>query len=259
MKGINILQGIADLLVQVLMLLIYVPKTLFKILKDPEWVCQFIPAESSKKEASQEYVSPVFLYIITVLIPYALVPVEALIESAKNKEKTFSEMLQDPDTLLRAAIFISIPLIVAFFSELFKSASFSRASLEQNFLIQCYYFAPLVALVQMRYVFEYNEHSLAENILIPLIIITLIWLLLVEIDFLKKKLEGNIKDTFAVLLLSIFFILILTDHIGLKLADKLECSSDWLTSGIPILIAGSITTLYCFALIKKIVIWKKGK
>jgi len=263
MKGINILKGIGDLLVQVLMLVIYVPKTLYKILKDPEWVPQFISEESSKKEASQEYVSPVFLYILTVLAPYALVPIEALIGSAENKNITYSEMVQDPDTLIRAATFICIPLIIAFFSELFKSTSFSRTTLEQNFFIQSYYLAPLVGVVQLRYVFEYNKYTLGEYsldyFLIALIIITGFWLLWVQINFLIKKLEGNIKATIAVLLLSIILIFVITDHIGFKIAECFGYTSDWLASVIPIFLLLSITTLYCVVLVKKYFLWKKGK
>ncbi len=263
MKGINILEGIADLLVKLLMLVIYVPKTLYKILKDPEWVQQFIPEESSKKEKSQEYVSPIFLYILTVMAPLALVPIAALTALAENEVKSFSDWLQDPETLLRAATFICIPLIIAFFSELIKSSSFSRSSLEQNFFVQCYYFAPLVLVVQLRWVFDINGYYLGEydlhHFLFPLLIITGIWLLLVQIKFLSKKLEGNIKAIIAVFLLSTILIFVITDSIGIKISEKLSIQSEWLETGITILLLLSITSLYCVALIKKYILWKKRK
>ena len=263
MRGINILKGIAELLVQVLMLVIYTPKTLYKVLKDPEWVPQFILDESSKKEASQEYVTPVFFYILTVMVPYAMVPLEALATLAKNTDGTFSNMVQNPATLIRAATFICIPLIFAFFSELFKSTKFSHATLNQSFYIQCYYFAPLVFAVQLRWVFDINGYSLGEfhlhNFLIPILIITTAWLLLVQINFLIKKFEGNIKMIIAVLLLSTVLIFIITDPIGFKIAEELGFQSDWLESGINILILLSVTILYCVALVKKFFNWKKRK
>ena len=262
MKGINILEGIAELIVKAVMLFIYVPKTLYKIIKDPQWVPNYIADQTAEEEPYKDYVAPVFLYIFSGLAPYTLVPKETLLELADKNDGTITDMLMDPATLTRAAIFICVPMIVAFFTELIKSTDLSRTGLEQNFYIQCYYMVPFVIMLQLRWVFDQLKSTLGEYwsyLFWPLLILTVFWLLLAEIDFLSGKLQRNWKKIIAVLLLSIILILVVTDSIGLKLVRAFKFSDKELTEIFPILILLATTIIYIVAWGKKYIDWNNKR
>lgn len=263
MRGINILEGIADLIVKGVMLLIYVPKTLYKIIKDPRWVPNYIADQTADEEPYKDYVAPVFLYIFSGLAPYALVSKEILLrELADNNDGTISGMLLDSATLTRAAIFICVPMIVAFFTELVKSTNLSRTSLEQNFFVQCYYMVPFVLMLQLRWVFHQFEDSLGQYglyLVYALLILTVFWLLFTEINFLSGKLQGNWKKIIAVLLLSTILILVVTDSIGLKLVKAFEFSDKDLTEIFPLLILLATTIIYGVAWGKKYIDWNNKR
>ncbi len=254
MIAINILEGIADLIVKFLMLVIYIPKTLYKILKEPNWVPKYIATGKSNKEMSSDYVAPVFLYIFSGLAPYALVPIETLSDLADNSGSNFSEILQNPVTFIRAAMFICIPLIFVVITELVAKGKFKRDSIEKDFLTQCYYFSPLVVMVQMRWVCDTKAYTIGtipvKLIVLPLLVLTILWLLLVEYKFLLEKFNNKIKKVVNTVIISSLIIFIITDSIGLKIGQKIGLSSKDLEGVSALLLVVFFIALYSFALYK---------
>ena len=254
MIAINILEGIADLIVKFLMLIIYIPKTLYKILKEPSWVPQYIGTGKSNKEMSSDYVAPVFLYIFSGLAPYALVPIETLSDLADNTSGNFSEILQNPVTFIRAALFICIPLIFVVITEVVRKGKFERDGIEKDFLSQCYYFSPLVVMVQIRWVCETKAYTIGaisvEYIVLPLLILTVLWLMLVEYKFLLEKFNKNKKKVVSTVLISSLIIFVITDSIGLKIGQKIGLTSNDLEGASALLLVLFLIVLYCLALFK---------
>lgn len=65
---LNFIEVIENLVLQVLIWIIFLPKTLFKVLWNPSWVPKFVESELSKKENRfSEHVSPVILLTIVAL------------------------------------------------------------------------------------------------------------------------------------------------------------------------------------------------
>lgn len=262
MNAVVILESIADLIVKVLLLIIFLPKTLYKIIKDPKWVPRYIRDDSRAKGSFQDYVSPVFLYILTGLAPYALVPVEVLTDLTDGGA-SITKMIQDPDTVIRAATFFCVPLLFAFTTELFRANKFSRKSIEHYLLIQCYYFAPLVLVVQIRWVFEYKSYTMLgydmQQFILPLLIITGIWLFAVQINFLIKELKKSTKKIALVMLISSVLIFAATDSIGLKIGERLGFSGESLEKADALILLLVTMGLYISALVKMYLEWRKGK
>ena len=201
------------------MLVIYIPKTLFKILKDPVWVPRYIAEEDKKDPAYRDFVAPLLLYICLSLVPYALVPTGLVTIPEINK---ILEILQTSDAFMVGAIFIAIPLTFAFLTELFTVGSFSRSSVEYYLYIQFYFFAPFVLAVQMRYVLEILDPlEPLENPLMNLYVLcvlapVIVWLVGVQFNFLIKEFSGSVIKAISVVGLGILMIFIVTNSIGIK-------------------------------------------
>lgn len=263
MNAVVILEGIADLIVKVLLLIIFLPKTLYKIISDPRWVPNYIREKVTKKGAYSDYVSPIFLYILTGLAPYLFVPVEVLSEFTDGNDGSITKMVQDPDTLIRAATFFCIPLLFAFSTELFRSAEFSRKAIERNLLVQCYYFSPLVLVAQIRWVFEYKSYTIAgydmEVLIMPLLMVISLWLLVVEIMYLFKELRQRKRKVVLVLALSTLLIFAATDSVGLKIAERFGISGESLERADALILLLVTTVLYVMAFARMYLDWRRSK
>jgi len=69
----NLLESLEKLVFEILMWLVFIPKTLFKILRNPNWVPGYIEDEFKKKDGRfSEYVSPLILLSLLFLLPFWL-------------------------------------------------------------------------------------------------------------------------------------------------------------------------------------------
>jgi hypothetical protein len=73
---ISVLDGFEKLLFEILSWSLFIPKTLIKILWDPDWVSSYVENELSKeKERFSEYISPLILLPIIVIGIYGLMEI----------------------------------------------------------------------------------------------------------------------------------------------------------------------------------------
>lgn len=253
MNASVLLKNLGDILVQLLLLVIYIPKTLFKILKDPARVPGYIAEEIKKDPAYRDYVAPLLLYICLALVPYALVPTGLFTFQNINE---ILGILQTSDAFIVGAIFIGIPLSFAFLTELFTAGSFSRSSVEYYLNIQFYFFAPFVLALQMRYVLEILLGSLnhlwmylyVAFVLAPV----LVWLVGVQYNFLIKEFSGSVLKAISVLSIGILWIFIITNSIGFKF--PISWSMDkWEPGAILTLI---MAAFYGVALVMRLMAWR---
>ncbi|NNL79088.1 MAG: hypothetical protein HKO67_01245 [Flavobacteriaceae bacterium] len=206
MNILNILKGLENLAVELLLWIVYIPKTLYRIVKDPFWVRTYVNDELDKDEKFTEYMSPVLLYLGTSVILYI---VFASLKS--GKDINLLEKAQDLETLA----FLSLPLFVAIFIEWFRKAPFTRSLILRGLYIQCYFFSPLMLSLfafllslELRFadgkpIFEAIDLSLFPNILF---LLTLIWFLGVQIIFISNDLKINRLKSFGMVLFT-FFVL----------------------------------------------------
>ncbi len=219
MNGINLLKNISAFLLELLLLVIFVPKTLFKIIKDPKWVHQHLTPEKKEEGTHPDFVSPVLLYLITALVPVVLFPAGKILV-ALTDFTDFTAELTSAETFTKGAIYMGIPLSVAFVLTVIKDQGLHRSSLEKHFFIQCYYLAPLLLVVQLRWVLEISCLSLGnlylDSYILPVLIATIIWLLLVELFYIHKVLAMNIWKTVITVLISFGLIFVITDSVAFK-------------------------------------------
>ena len=96
MNVINIIKGIEQLAVELLLWIIYVPKTIYKIIKNPNWVPGYIKEELEKKERFTGYMSPILLYLAVSVLLYVLLDSGLITTDDEANTQIFREQIQGP-------------------------------------------------------------------------------------------------------------------------------------------------------------------
>lgn len=205
MNIINILKGIENLAVELLLWIIYIPKTIFKIIKDPFWVSDYVDSELKKEDKFTNYMSPVLLYLGTTVILFVIADM-----IGSTKEKNFLEEIQS----IKGLLFLLLPLLLALTVEIFRKGPFNRYSVLRGLYIQCYYLSPLMLALfafSITDAFQYSTIDWNSNALedsgteiIPsfLFLLTLLWFVIVEVKFISKDLPTKKLKAFFIFITS---------------------------------------------------------
>ena len=226
MNLVDILKLIESLTVQLLLLLIYFPKTIIKIIKDPKWVISYIDEQLDKTERFENYVSPVILFLITTVILFLIIRVQLelgadIFNRAEKPENHFFDVINSLQGFTGAIFglaFLSIPLFFALLTEAIGFKKFTRDSLIRSLYVQCYYFSPLILAVFSSFITialmeEYMVHwpDFYKGILISpislIIVIIVIWFIVNEIRFISRELRNKLWKGALVFSLGIGFLI----------------------------------------------------
>lgn len=95
----KLLESIEDLVFKIITWIIFIPKTIYKVLLHWEWAPGYVKAElkAEEKERFDEYISPVFLFLAVAILPAAIVStidemgveIEGNIEGVVHEKQTF--------------------------------------------------------------------------------------------------------------------------------------------------------------------------
>ena len=208
MNIINIIKGIEQLAVELLLWIIYVPKTIFKIIKDPNWVPGYIKEELEKKDRFTGYMSPILLYLAVSVLLYVLLDSGLIAAGDEENAQVFREQIQGPLGLL----FLALPLLFGLFVELFRTGSLKRENLLHSLYVQCYFFSPLMLaffaiLLSNQFDWELSgELSLWSLPLYLIFMLTLLWFIIIQVRYISRELQFKIWRAFGLHLLSYGFI-----------------------------------------------------
>ena len=208
MNVINIIKGIEQLAVELLLWIIYVPKTIYKIIKDPDWVPGYIKGELEEKDKFKGYMSPILLFLAVSVLLYVLLDSELITADDEENTKAFWEQIQGPLGLL----FLALPLYFALFVELFRKGGLRRENLLHNLYVQCYFFSPLMLaffaiLLSEQFDWELSEEfSLRSLPLYLMFILTLLWFIIIQVRYISRELQFKKWRSFGLHLLSYAFI-----------------------------------------------------
>lgn len=212
MNIISILAGIEKLVVELLLWLIFIPKTLFKIIAEPTWVSNYVDEELTKKsDKFVNFISPIMLFLVSSVVLFFILE-HSDFDAAENinPDKLLKD-LKGTTGILAGLGFLSLPLLFAMVTEFFRKAKFTQDGIQRILYIQCYYFSPLILSV---FVFTLFTNILPEDELIItlpsffLMIGLLIWFLVVEIKLISHEIQsGKLKAIGVFLGTIIVFIL----------------------------------------------------
>ena len=206
MNIINIIKGIELLAVELLLWIIYVPKTIYKIIKDPNWVPVYIKEELAKKEKFKVYMSPVLLFLAISVVLFVLLDSGLIIAPDYDEAGgNFGQKLKGPAGLL----FLALPLFFGLIIELFRKGGISRENIIQGLYVQCYFFSPLMLsffayMLADQFDWENLTGVLTYLGLIPLLllILTLLWFAIIQVRYISLELRYKSWISLGVHLLS---------------------------------------------------------
>ncbi len=231
MNLINIIEGIERLVISLLFWIIFIPKTLFKIVADPNWVPHYVTNELKKDtQRFSDYMSPIILYLLNtvlLLMVYIHIKRDVLKESLTTSvegDDIFGNLiskLELSDSLLdtlsgsfgivAATVFLSIPLFFAIVKEIIKKRKITRAGLTRATYIQCYYFSPLA----LSYAGIFYSGALLEDlqlrIALILFLLFLSWFAIAQVRLLAKELYKT-KRIALLIFLGICTSVVLTSY-----------------------------------------------
>ena len=186
MNLISIIRSIEELIVEVMLWFIIIPKTMAKILTSPGWAVDYVVAELARPadQRFDEYLSPVMLWLLVAVVPYfwAMQPLRHL----------FSDDLYE--TVFVFAVLLGAgPLGFATGALAARKQSITRTSLKTLFYGQCYCFTPafllslpFAVLVSRGDRVGLSEHPFVGGMSIG---VALLWLFVSEILFLMRHVQ----------------------------------------------------------------------
>lgn len=231
MNLINIIEGIERLVISLLFWIIFIPKTLFKIVTKPSWVPGYVTNELTKdSQRFSDYMSPIVLYLLnTVLLLMAYIHIkrdvlkESLTTSVESDDLfgNLISKLELSDSLLdtlsgsfgivAATVFLSIPLFFAIVKEIIKKKKITRAGLTRATYIQCYYFSPLA----LAYAGIFYSGALLEDlqlrISLILFLLFLAWFAIAQVRLLAQELNKT-KRIALLIFLGVCTSVVLTSY-----------------------------------------------
>lgn len=212
MNIVSILAGIEKLVVELLLWLIFIPKTLFKIISEPNWVPKYINEELAKKsDKFVNFISPIMLFLVSSVVLFFLLDHSDFYGGENvNPDKLIKE-LKGTAGILAGLGFLSLPLLFALITEFFRKAKITQENIQRILYIQCYYFSPLILSI---FVFTLFNEILPEDDLIitlPSFIIMLFlffWFLVVEIKLISHEIQSGKFKAIGVFLGSVVIFIL---------------------------------------------------
>jgi len=140
MNFLDILKSIEQAVYEIMLWVIMIPKTIFKIIRYPSKVPDYIQAELEKDEKKQfaDNMSPVILWLLLVIIPAYM-----LIRHFFTNLPQYITSKPENYLFYITTICISFLLTPALVIHLFDKKRIDRDSFKNSFYIQCYLQSPV--------------------------------------------------------------------------------------------------------------------
>ena len=201
MNLLNILESIEKLALEIILWLIFIPKTIFKVISEPDWVIDYVELEMKKPTGRYDnYISPILLFLVSSVVFFII---NNIVDSSTGlafqnySNVTFesvSATLSGPAGILAALGFLTLPLLFSFGTELLNGQSFTRKRFQRIISIQCFYFSPLA--LSFYSVSLLAAFPLLKNIALGLLVVIFLWFCIAEIKLFGSELKyGSLRAT----------------------------------------------------------------
>ena len=224
MNIINILEGIEKLVIELLLWMIFIPKTLFKIISDPNWISDYVEEELAKKsDRFENYISPIILFLVSSLVLFVIasqIDIDNSLNNIVNRVDSDSSSLnaariaaelQKDSNILAGLGFLSLPLLFSLATELFRGIGLTRKGIQRIMYIQCYYFSPLTlsffAFLLLISLLPEDEFVITLSAFLLAIVIFILFLI-IEVKLIATELKSGIWKAIGILFGSIIVILV---------------------------------------------------
>lgn len=219
MNFLKIIQTLESLLLEFILLLLFLPKTLFRVLRNPGWIPAYLEQEFQREEHDRfnDYSSPMamflFLGAIPIFIFYAYSSGETIsipfMQGSNKYQLTMSEYF-----VFTSLLMLIGPLYMSLLNLFIKRLPFNKIELRRIILMQAYVWTvPYLFYVTGGVI---GQLSCRDKILcfgidesISGLAIGLIWLLISEIVLFRKEIGKTLLKTIAIVTVALFVYLLL--------------------------------------------------
>jgi hypothetical protein len=214
MDFIKALQSVEELLYEVALWIILIPKTLFRVFFTPHWIQKYVLEEWNKKgddaqiDAANEggttkmfdgYMSPLYLFLIVGVTPLYAVFSANVCNVQNSHDPTCTLIFKQPvETVfvILGIYFLIGPLVFSLGTQLYRKAPVGLTSMRRIFYTQCYCFAPYYLLLSVcTKLYDIFAFRIMNSLQIPrllqilsLFILPVVWFLLAELFTLSQEL-----------------------------------------------------------------------
>jgi hypothetical protein len=198
---LRILQAVEELIYEVALWVVFIPKTFFKVVLHPHWCHSYITDEFQKnsKERFEAYISPVLFWVTTGVVPYLFVIdyLRWVKQSRVAQEVEFSNFLGFPwaTRLLVVAMFaLGGPLGFSLLIQKAKRTLVTRELFRRTFYVQCYCFTPatLFLLPLVAVTLRFNDDipgGWVETVFGLSFLVFVCWLFYAEVILIRAELD----------------------------------------------------------------------
>lgn len=195
--------SIGELLFEYAVSIILIPRTLFKVHRNPAWALDYLTSANSEsaKLRYEKYSNPVLFWIVLGILPYYFIINTYFQGYTDGKVLEAYDSIGMVNVIGALAIFlVSFPLSCAFILQLFKYRGFTRSTFKRTFYIQLYLTAPvLLFYIPIFFIDELPDLWAVISAIVSVGVI--IWFLVVEIIVIKKELGHHWVICFFILIL----------------------------------------------------------
>lgn len=183
MDLLKLLSSLEDVVVEIALWLILLPRTLFAVIFTPVKLANYFDRIQTipPAERNDEYLSPVLFWIL-------LAPVSLLILMARTEKEAFAVYGADWTERMATAslMWLGLPLGFALASVLMRREGISRNSLRRYFALQCYFHAPMAVLIALgNYLGVLWGETAAGALCVPFVV----WFVVTEYRVAKRDTE----------------------------------------------------------------------
>ncbi len=223
MDFLKLLSSLEELVIEVALWIILLPRTLFSVIFTPVKLARYFDRTHAipLKERDDEYLSPVLFWLI--LGPVSLIIIFMLQD---QKALALYGASASERIVIAALMLLGPPLGFALASVVVRRESVSRRSLGRQFALQCYFNAPMAFLFVISLPFQKRfEDTLVGAAATGIVIIGGVWLLITEFRVARRESEVERAVVSAALgcgfALLLFFLIGFTIMFALFLGGRL--------------------------------------
>lgn len=187
MDLLKLLRSLEELVVEIALWIILLPRTLFSVIVTPVKLARYFDRiqEIDPKERDDEYLSPVLFWLL-------LAPTSLIICLSQQDQRAFAIYgASASERILTATLMLlGPPLGFALASVLLRRETVSKFSLGRQFALQCYFHTPM-ALLLVVYIALANRYGedRGGNIGAGILFVGLIWFVIAEFRVARRESE----------------------------------------------------------------------
>ena len=265
MNFVSILEELERLIVSLFLWIVFIPKTLYKIITRPTWVPGYITAEFKRDTKKfDDFISPIILFFISTVcmlllqenLPDSGNHIEILPDLSSKKTDDFMTTLSGYKVFLTGLLFLSIPFLFSLIIELFRVKKLTRDGLRRGFYIQCFYFSPLalffmIIIISLWLIKAENDMALFAN---SLFLGIFVWFGAVQIRFISRELKRGLLLAALIFIVLIIVVIIAIYIVTINKEDILSGKFFNAPLGYVLL---ALMALICLIGIKNLVVKKR--